>query len=146
MDVYTDGACSGNPGIGGWGFVLIEEGRPIQKGYGSDTINKTTNQRMELTAAIKGLEATDSKNIIIHSDSSYLCNCFLYEWWKTWEANGWRNSKGVPVANKDLWERLLVLIKDRDVNFAWVKGHAENRWNNECDRLARLAIEENQIQ
>ena len=128
-EVYTDGACSGNPGPGGWGWVMPEEL------WASGSENPSTNQRMELMAVLHAVSRLDGPLEIV-SDSTYVVNCFRDEWWRGWERRGWRNSQKKDVANQDLWKPLIAAYKDSDVMFTWVKGHAGNRWNDEADRLA----------
>ncbi len=129
--VYTDGACSGNPGPGGWGWVVPDG--PWANGADPDT----TNQRMELMAALDALRTIEGQVEVV-SDSTYVVNCFRDQWWKGWLARGWKNSKKEPVANRDLWEPLIALYREREgeVTFRWVKGHAGNEWNDVADRLA----------
>lgn len=127
--VYTDGACSGNPGPGGWAWV-IPGGR-----YRSGPDPHTTNQRMELAAALDALRAIDGAVEVV-SDSAYVVNCFRQGWWKGWLARGWINTKKKPVANRDLWEPLVDLYRSRPITFRWVKGHGGNKWNDIADRLA----------
>lgn len=138
IDLYTDGACSGNPGIGGWGAILIYNG--IEKIIsGGD--NNTTNNRMELTAVIKGLQALkEGCQVDIYSDSAYVVNAFLQGWIDSWVVNNWKSSKG-QVQNIDLWQQLLDLLKKHDVKWHKVKGHADNANNNRCDKLARGEID-----
>jgi len=136
--LYTDGACSGNPGPGGWGAVLIykEYKKEIS---GSETL--TTNNRMELMAAICGLEALKEPcKVDLYSDSAYLCNAFEKHWIDQWQRNGWKTSSKKEVENQDLWRQLLLLKKQHEVVFHKVKGHADNMLNNRCDELARAAI------
>ena len=136
--LYTDGACSGNPGIGGWGSILINKGREKILSGGE---NLTTNNRMELMAVIKGLEAIkESCKVDIYSDSAYVVNAFLQGWVSKWLMNGWKSSKG-KVLNVDLWQQLLSLMEKHDVSWHKVKGHADNENNNRCDALARGEIE-----
>jgi len=134
--VYTDGACKGNPGPGGWGWVVPEGPRA----YGGEPL--TTNQRMELTAALKALEALEG-HVIVVSDSTYVVNCFRDGWWKGWMKRGWKNSKKEPVANRDIWEPLIELYLSRadEIEFRWVKGHAGNEWNEVADELAVAGAE-----
>lgn len=135
--IYTDGACSGNPGPGGWGAVLMfgEAKKEISGGE-----RNTTNNRMELMAAIQALEALkEPVRVRLHTDSAYLVNCFHQGWHERWQRNGWRNSKKEPVENRDLWERMLTLTKRHQVEFVKVKGHSNDKWNNRCDELARAA-------
>ncbi len=136
--LYTDGACSGNPGIGGWGAILMYNQREKELSGGEEM---TTNNRMELMAVIKGLEAIkESCKVEIYSDSAYVVNAFLQDWITKWVNNGWRTTKG-GVMNKDLWERLLQLLDLHQVSWHKVKGHADNVYNNRCDALARGEIE-----
>jgi len=129
--VYTDGACKGNPGPGGWGWV-VPGGR---RSNGGEPL--TTNQRMELAAVLDALRQL-SGSVIVVSDSTYVVNCFRDGWWKGWIKRGWRNSKKEPVANRDLWEPLIDLYRSRadEIEFRWVKGHAGNEWNELADELA----------
>ncbi len=131
--IYTDGACLGNPGPGGWAWLEPASGL---NDAGGEAL--TTNQRMELTAVIKAVGHFDG-NLIIRSDSQYLVRCFADRWWRNWRRNGFRNSKGQPVANRDLWEELfsLTLDSDREVRFEWIKGHSKDPYNNQVDVLAR---------
>ncbi len=128
-DVYTDGACSGNPGPGGWAWV-VPDGP-----FGSGAEAHTTNQRMELMAVLDAVRQLDGPLEIV-SDSTYVVNCFRDRWWEGWIRRGWVNSKKQPVANRDLWEPLVELYQDRDLTFRWVKGHSGNEWNDMADRLA----------
>ena len=127
--VYTDGACSGNPGPGGWAWV-IPGGR-----YRSGSQPHTTNQRMELAAALDAVRTIEG-TVEIVSDSTYVVNCFRQGWWKGWISRGWVNSKKQPVANRDLWEPLIEICRARPITFRWVKGHGGNEWNDIADRLA----------
>ena len=133
--VYTDGACSGNPGPGGWAWA-IEDGR-----FESGAEPHTTNQRMEIAAALQAVRALPDP-IEIVSDSTYVVNCFKQRWHATWLANGWRNSQKKPVANRDLWEPLIELALARGVRFRWVKGHGTDAMNAWVDELAVLAAQE----
>ncbi|EEG78073.1 ribonuclease HI [Dethiobacter alkaliphilus] len=136
--IYTDGACSGNPGPGGWGAVL-RYGSHEKEISGGD--EKTTNQRMELQAAISALELLKEPcKVKLHSDSAYLVNAFKQRWFDKWQKNGWVNSKKEPVVNRDLWERLLELDRKHDIEWVKVKGHADDELNNRCDQLARDAV------
>ena len=132
--MYTDGACRGNPGPGGWAWAV--DGGPSDSGGASHT----TNQRMEVTAVVRALEALAGPVHVV-SDSTYVVNCFRNEWWVGWKRRGWRNTQGKPVANRDLWEELLALALDpsRSVSFAWVKGHSGDRMNDLVDQLATEA-------
>jgi ribonuclease HI len=128
--VYTDGACSGNPGPGGWAWAVPGGA------WASGADPRTTNQRMEITAALEAVRALAGPLDVV-SDSTYVVNCFRDAWWKNWLARGWRNSAGKPVANRDLWEPLIELYRARgDVAFRWVKGHGTDPFNNLVDRLA----------
>lgn len=132
VTVYTDGACLGNPGPGGWAWA-IPQGR-----YASGADHKTTNQRMEVTAVLEALQATPGPLEVV-SDSTYVVNCFRQRWWKGWVARGWRNSRGKPVANQDLWKPLVEAVNARGeghVRFRWVKAHASDPMNALVDGLA----------
>ena len=132
-DVFTDGACLGNPGPGGWAFV-VDQGR-----WSSGFESHTTNQRMELTAASAAVQALEGP-LRVHSDSTYVVNCFVQEWWKGWLQRGWKNSKKEPVKNRDLWEPFIELVNARgDIEFVWVKGHSGHRLNDAADQLATTA-------
>ena len=136
--LYTDGACSGNPGPGGWGAVLIFNG--IEKELSGSNPN-TTNNVMEITAVIEGLKALKRPcNVNIYSDSAYVVNCFEKDWINSWIKNNWVNSKKEPVKNKELWLELYDLTKIHKVTFNKVKGHSNVKYNNRCDELARNAI------
>ena len=130
--VFTDGACSGNPGPGGWAWAVAPGGTPC----GSGGEESTTNQRMELTAALEALRALGNSDIEIVSDSTYVVNCFRDGWWRNWRRNGWRNTQRKPVANVDLWEPLIDLVESGSVSFTWVKGHSGDPMNDLVDRLA----------
>lgn len=134
VHMYTDGACSGNPGPGGYGCIL--EFRGIEREiHGGE--HETTNNRMELTAVIKGLEAFREKcRIIITTDSKYVCDAITKGWAKSWKANNWKKSDGKKALNIDLWERLLELLAEHEVEFVWVKGHNGHAYNERCDRMA----------
>ena len=136
--VYTDGACSGNPGPGGWGAVLLYGANKKEISGGEE---KTTNQRMELQAAIAALELLKEPcQVKLHSDSAYLVNAFKQRWFDKWLRNGWVNSKKEPVVNRDLWEKLLDLDRKHEIEWVKVKGHADDELNNRCDELAREAV------
>ncbi len=139
--IYTDGACSGNPGPGGWGAVILD-GDSVQEISGS--ADETTNQRMELQAAVEALRFVPSgSKVKLHSDSAYLVNCFNQGWIKRWLRNGWRNSKGNQVENQDLWTQLIELTETKEVEWIKVKGHSTDQLNKRCDQLAREAIDAN---
>ena len=134
VTVYTDGACSGNPGPGGWAAVLIygEHQRELSGGEPS-----TTHNRMELTAILSALSALKEPCIVeLHSDSRYVLDAIEKGWAVRWRRNGWMRNKKEPALNPDLWETLLNLLEKHDVRCQWVKGHADNPYNNRCDALA----------
>ena len=134
VTLYTDGACSGNPGKGGWGAVLIYG--EIEKQM-SGVAEETTNNQMELTAVIEGLKALKEPcEVLVYSDSAYVVNAFNQKWIEGWIKNNWRNSKKDPVANRELWEELIVLTNTHQVTFNKVKGHAGDKYNEICDTLA----------
>lgn len=140
VDIYTDGACSGNPGKGGWGAILIYGGHEREMKGGEA---ETTNNRMEVYAAIAGLSALKEKCVVrLYSDSAYLVNAIEQGWLSGWKRSGWINSQKQPVKNRELWEELDRLLHEHDVTFIKVKGHADNEYNNRCDALARAAIKE----
>ena len=138
--VYTDGACSGNPGIGGWGAViLIPNKEPIHLNGGS---NQTTNNQMELTAAIKVLQYfKEPLDIKLYTDSKYVMNG-IESWIVNWKKNGWKTSAKKPVKNKEMWEELDIQILKHSIQWQWVKGHAGNKHNEMADFLARRYIED----
>lgn len=142
--VYTDGACSGNPGPGGWGWAVAPDGEP----HGSGGADRTTNQRMELQAVLEALRAlgvgSEAGPVEVVSDSTYVVNCFRDGWWKNWRRNGWKNAKKQPVANADIWEPLVDLVESGDVTFRWVKGHSGDPMNDRVDALAVAAIPGNE--
>jgi ribonuclease HI len=135
LEVWTDGACSGNPGPGGWGWIT-NESEP-RTGSGGDLA--TTNQRMEIAAALNALTSVRERPIVVVSDSTYVVNCITKRWYAGWYGNGWRNSKKEPVANRDLWEELVPLATAPGVTFRWVKGHANYPLNEAADALAVAA-------
>ena len=137
--IYTDGACSGNPGPGGWGSILIykENKKEISGGC-----KETTNNIMELTAVIEGLKMLKYPcEVDLYSDSAYVVNAFRQGWIYNWIKNEWRTSGKEPVKNKELWQELYNLTKIHKINFIKVKGHSDNEYNNRCDEMARKAIE-----
>lgn len=143
VELYTDGACSGNPGAGGYGAILIYKGLEKEISGGEPL---TTNNRMEIYAVIAGLECLEEKcRVNIYSDSAYTVNAFTQNWLEGWIRNGWRKADGKEVANSDLWQRLYDLTELHEVRFIKVKGHADNAYNNRCDELARAAIKNLQI-
>lgn len=142
VTLYTDGACSGNPGVGGYGAILvhvdangIKHEKEFSKGY-----KMTTNNQMELLAVIVGLEALKKPcNVTVYSDSKYVVDAFNNKWIDGWIAKGWKTAGKSPVKNVDLWKRLLEAMKQHDVEFIWVKGHAGHEYNERCDSLAVAA-------
>lgn len=138
VSVYTDGACSGNPGPGGWAAVL-QYGGHVKEVSGGEW--DTTNQRMEIKAVTEALRCLKRPcEVVIRSDSAYVINCFQQRWYVGWRKNGWKNSKGEPVQNRDLWEQLLSEVERHHVTFEKVKGHAGVELNERCDELARQAV------
>jgi|TARA_B100001059_G_scaffold133295_1_gene133521 ribonuclease HI len=136
--IYTDGACSGNPGPGGWGAVIFDHNDKQKNISGSE--KNTTNNRMELLAAIMSLKKIKSNSkVVIFTDSTYVKNG-ITEWMKNWKKNGWKNSNKRPVKNKDLWLKLDKLCEANSVSWEWVKGHSTNEFNNLADELATKAI------
>ncbi|MGB4606709.1 MAG: ribonuclease HI [Limnochordia bacterium] len=139
VEIYTDGACSGNPGPGGWAAILIF-GEHEKEISGFEPM--TTNQRMELTAAIRALESLKRPcRVRLYSDSAYLVNAFNLGWLDNWRRNGWLNARKQPVSNGDLWQRLAELAVIHQIQWIKVQGHSDNKYNNRCDALARAAIE-----
>lgn len=138
ITIYTDGACSGNPGPGGWGAILMlnENKKEISGGA-----NPTTNNIMELTAVIEALKLLKRPcKVNIYSDSAYVVNAFVQKWIYGWIKKNWKTASNEPVKNKELWQELYNLTKIHEVTFNKVKGHADNEFNNRCDELARNAI------
>ncbi|MDH4367410.1 MAG: ribonuclease HI [Dehalococcoidia bacterium] len=143
VTIYTDGACLGNPGPGGYGIILLYQGhrREFSGGY-----RKTTNNRMEMMAAIAGLEALKEKcEVTLFSDSEYLVKTMSRGWARRWRANGWKRSKREKALNPDLWERLLQLCEHHEVQFSWVKGHTGTPENTRCDELAVQAAQQSDL-
>ena len=139
IEIYTDGACSGNPGPGGWGAVLRYNGHEREI---SGAERDTTNNRMELTAVIRALQALKEPcTVSLYTDSAYVANAFNKGWLTSWQKHGWTTSAKTPVENQDLWKILLDLTAEHRVTFIKVKGHADNELNNRCDALARGAIQ-----
>ena len=140
--IYTDGGASPNPGLGGWAAILHSpEHKKTREIYGAEP--DTTNNRMELTAAIKALEALKVPcDVDLHTDSAYLQNAFTKHWLTNWKRKGWRTAGGGDVLNRDLWERLDSLTKNHRVTWHWVKGHAYDELNNRCDALVHKARDE----
>ena len=138
VTIYTDGACSGNPGPGGWGAILMYEDMKKEISGGN---KDTTNNIMEITAVIEGLKLLKYPcEVEVYSDSAYVVNAFNQKWIEAWKKNGWKNTKKEDVKNKDLWEELDRLINIHSVTFIKVKGHSDNFYNNRCDELARSYI------
>lgn len=139
VTIYTDGACSGNPGPGGWGAILEYQGKEREL-HGGEA--NTTNNRMELTGVIAALEALNEPCVVeLYSDSKYVMDGLSKGWAASWRRNGWKKKDKKPALNPDLWERLLQLTERHTVRCHWVKGHAENEKNERCDRMA---VEESQ--
>ena len=140
--IYTDGGASPNPGRGGWAAILYSPAHDREREiYGAE--RNTTNNRMELTAAIKALEALKTScDVDLHTDSAYLQNAFVKGWLRNWQRKNWKTSSNSDVLNRDLWERLIQLTKIHNVQWHWVKGHAEDERNNRCDELVRRARDE----
>lgn len=152
--VYTDGACSGNTRNGGWAAVMVFDyknevanGEPVVETITGSSQN-TTNQRMELTALLQGIRMAAEKSVCafdeikVYTDSAYCCNCYKDKWYKAWVRNGWVNSKGEPVKNRDLWELIVPWFEDVKVEIIKVKGHSDNLYNNLADQLAVEAKKE----
>lgn len=138
--IYTDGACSGNPGPGGWGSILMYKGNRKEISGGK---NDTTNNIMELTAVIEGLKMLKYPcEVELYSDSAYVVNGFNQGWIYNWVKNNWKTSGKEPVKNKEIWQELYELTKIHKVKFIKVKGHSDNEFNNRCDELARNAIKQ----
>ena len=138
VEIYTDGACSGNPGPGGWGAILIY-GKKSKEISGAS--KNTTNNIMEITAVLEALKILKEKcNVKLYSDSAYVVNAFNQGWIYNWKKNNWKTSGKEPVKNKELWEELYNLTKVHKVEFIKVKGHSDNEFNNRCDYLATSAI------
>lgn len=135
IEIFTDGACLGNPGPGGWGAILRYNG--VEKVLSGGEA-ETTNNRMEILAVIKALKALKEKcNIELYTDSQYVCNAINKGWAQKWKSNNWKRNKNEPALNSDLWEVLLDLLEKQNVKFNWVKGHAGHEENERCDVLAR---------
>lgn len=138
VTIYTDGACSGNPGPGGWGTILMYKDTKKEISGGS---KDTTNNIMEITAVIEGLKLLKFPcEVDLYSDSAYVVNAFNQGWINNWRKNNWKTASKEPVKNRELWEELYELTNMHKVNFIKVKGHSDNEYNNRCDELARNAI------
>jgi len=139
VNVYTDGACSGNPGPGGWGTILVYNGNEKELSGGN---GETTNNRMELTAAIEGLKILKEPcEVSLYSDSKYLVDAINLGWVEKWKSNGWMRNKKEKALNIDLWEELVDLLGIHKVEFIWVKGHNGHEYNERCDRMAVAEID-----
>ncbi len=138
VDIYTDGACSGNPGAGGWAAILMYNGHKKElSGYDKST----TNNRMELFAIIQGIgQLKEPCDVTVYSDSAYAVEAFNQKWIDSWKRNNWKTADKKEVKNRDLWNDLLIRISKHEVKFVKVKGHSDNEYNNRCDELARAAI------
>lgn len=148
VNIYTDGACSGNPGVGGYGTILvykdtdgIKHEKELSEGY-----KLTTNNQMELMAVIVGLEALKKPcEVTLYSDSKYVVDAFNNKWIEAWVSKGWKTAGKKPVKNPELWQRLLKAMETHKVNFIWVKGHAGHEYNERCDRLAVSASQKEDL-
>ena len=140
VEIFTDGACSGNPGPGGWGTILRYNG--VEKELSGGEAN-TTNNRMELSAVINGLKALKEPcEVTLYSDSQYVCNALKLGWANKWRSQGWMRNKKEPALNPELWGELLDLVEKHQVEIIWVKGHAGHPENERCDRLAVAAAKQ----
>jgi ribonuclease HI len=140
VEIYTDGGCDGNPGLGGWAAVVIEGPKPKEI---SGAERNTTNNRMEIRAAIEGLKRLEEhRRVLVYSDSAYLVNCMNDGWYLNWQKNGWRTSAKKPVKNSDLWRELLEVARQHEVEWVKVEGHAGNAWNERAHALVQLAIQQ----
>ena len=147
FEIYSDGSTRNNgraDAVGAWAYVILNEGKKIYEDCRVEV--GTTNQRMELIAAAEALEylfynhlAVPFDQVVVYTDSAYLHNCYTQKWYRNWQMNGWCNAKKQPVANQDLWERLVRFFEAPEVEFVKVKGHADNQWNNYVDKLAQGA-------
>jgi ribonuclease HI len=143
VTIYTDGACLGNPGPGGYGAVLLHGGhrKEVSGGY-----SRTTNNRMEIMAVIAALESLSQPcRVTLHSDSQYVVNAITQGWARRWKSNGWKRNRQEPAINPDLWDRLLGLCDQHQVEFRWLRGHAGNVENERCDRLAVAAARQAEL-
>lgn len=143
VHLYTDGACSGNPGPGGYGAILVykDHRREISGGY-----RETTNNRMEIMAVLKGLELLKEPcKVTVYTDSKYVSDAMKLGWVERWKANGWMRNKKEPALNVDLWKKMLTLCAKHEVDFEWVKGHAGHPENERCDQLATTAIKRDNL-
>ena len=141
VTIYTDGACSGNPGPGGWGAILMCQGKKKEMAGGC---KNTTNNIMEITAVIEALKLLKyACEVDLYSDSAYVVNAFRQKWIENWKKNNWKTASKEPVKNKELWQELDKLTQIHQVKFHKVKGHSDNEFNNRCDELARGEIQKN---
>ena len=139
VTIYTDGACSGNPGPGGWGAILMYKGAKKEI---SGAMKNTTNNIMEITAVLEALKCLKvESDVQVYSDSAYVVNAFKQGWIYNWIKKGWKTAGGESVKNKELWQELYALTKKHTVEFIKVKGHSDNEFNNRCDEMARNAID-----
>ena len=150
VNIHTDGSCHGNPGPGGWAAVILTPaGGNLTLRDGEP---RTTNNRMELTAVIRALKAlenmpwTNSEDIVVHTDSKYVCDAFQQNWIWNWQRNGWRTAKKQPVLNQDLWEELIPLAGQHGVAWEWVKGHSGDHWNELCDQIANEEADRQELE
>lgn len=142
VHIYSDGSCSPNPGVGGWAAVLISPAHDHRRREICGAEADSTNNRMELTAAIRALQELKKPcKVTLHTDSRYLMDAFEKGWIARWQKNGWRTAGRKPVLNDDLWRQLIELAARHDISWVWVKGHADNVENNRCDELANAARE-----
>jgi ribonuclease HI len=140
VDIYTDGACKGNPGVGGWGALILREGAPAQELHGGERL--TTNNRMELLAVIRALESLmRPTKVRLHTDSQYV-QLGISQWIHAWKKRGWKTADKKPVKNEDLWRQLDALREQHDVEWLWVRGHDGNAGNERADVLANLGVEQ----
>lgn len=140
VDIYTDGSCLGNPGAGGWGAILVCNG--VEKTLSGGEAD-TTNNRMELTAAIEALRALKKPcEVTLTTDSKYLCDGLSKGWAQSWKARGWRKSDNKPALNPELWDELLTLTERHEMTYVWVKGHAGHPYNERCDEMAQARAAE----
>lgn len=143
ITIYTDGSSLGNPGPGGYGIVILQDDKKTELSQG---YRITTNNRMELLATIVALEkCPKNSSVEIYSDSSYVINAINQNWLQNWQKNGWKTANKKPVKNKDLWKKLLVQLKNHKIKWHWVKGHAGNKYNEICDKLAVQAAKESNL-
>lgn len=139
VKIYTDGACSYNPGPGGWGAILMFKNKKKEISGGAE---HTTNNKMEITAVLEALYQLKEKcKVELYSDSAYVINAFQQDWISKWQARNWKNSKGEPVVNREMWEKLIELNQYHKITWIKVKGHSDNEFNNRCDELARMEVD-----